>query len=1248
MGLRTVYTFAIILALAIGAVVAVAPAHAFAASIPRSEWQCDPPELDPEKIADGREQKRECLALEDPNDPDSIIGNRWEERCSLRENNQYLCSIWDIRPSGNFETKVGYVPGEDTVEWDPVEHVPTINGAQIEMRKDGLVENFARAAGGALGAAGNLLGGIGIEIIAGLFALISSVFVALGQLLLSIIGYILDYVVVEFVVEMGKYITAPEATAVRVAWVLFRDLANIGIIAGLVATAIGTIVGSGSYNISKTLARLILAALLVNFSYFITGAIIDASNFVARAAYEHVICDRSHCGIAERFVKTLNGGGANSTAITANPFAIEQQITAEGALPFARPTTAMTYNIMAVIFMGMAMFVFLAVISLLIGRFVALIFLLVTSPIGIAGMAVPILKNYSDEWWKALWSQTMFAPVYFLLVGISLNIFAQLEDTIRAQPARSPLLTDSVEGMVGTVALFVVGIGFMLTAYTTAKKMSAEAERFKQLYDGVQKYVTGFAARETMGRAAFVFGQHYPGFASRLQESRLGKALAKIPGVGALGRSADRLIQKTVTGVGEQKFGGLDGYKSIFDAKLARKAELAEKKKDLENKDQDDGTEARANLSKREKELKKKKKETAQELAQLEKAEKDGSISALGRDRLKELRDERKELEDIKKFKKRLWDRRFALKNVSGITKVGDEKVEGADLAKLHEERRKILAKGPREKLSASDKSTLASLEEKIKDEEEFERLKDRFAWGGAQGMVRRAKSKHGRALKAGERLEDFNEQARSEHLENRNGELDSKDAKELRDLENERAKDPNNFNTDPKYAAQKARLEALEKQAYMNKSEEAAYVTALQKSRGKTWDQLSADEQKALREHLTDDEVQALQSKKLANFEREERDNFRKRATPLSGDETKDLTDLRAKRKAGTLTDHKQIARLAELEERDAVQKQGGLSKATTENLYSFRSRQKTREDGLGRDVLTKVNAKTGERYLEAEDLSAYRYRAETSEKTGYRAARGERERVIANFSDEYLQKEYEKNPNNIVKYATALSSDQWLKLAGNHKISEEIRNKMWAERMGFYGQGVVDIHNDIKSGKLKKGSAEHRERELDLYNWVTRYVPNKEFIEALKQDAVIGHDPNGEHVRLKDLNAGEYRGTTWNTSSSTAFADAKDSKEYGTNQTTEIAKSKRAKIDRIRDLEAAGYMMNGLADSERFLTNVAGTVQYDAKARAIKSARSLRAESEEAIARYNDPETRGTMTVDDYTEAVRNRRFAELHEES
>ena len=59
---------------------------------------------------------------------------------------------------------------------------------------------------------------------------------------------------------------------------------------------------------------------------------------------------------------------------------------------------------------------FFAAVFLFITRCVVLAFLMVTSPIGFAGMAIPPLHEMATKWWDQLLKQSFFAPIFILLI----------------------------------------------------------------------------------------------------------------------------------------------------------------------------------------------------------------------------------------------------------------------------------------------------------------------------------------------------------------------------------------------------------------------------------------------------------------------------------------------------------------------------------------------------------------------------------------------------------------------------------------------------------------------------------------------------------------------------------------------------------------------------------------------------------------------------------------------------------------
>ncbi len=97
---------------------------------------------------------------------------------------------------------------------------------------------------------------------------------AVLYLLISITGLLFG-VAVQFNLDL---LQPANNVAVSVGWDIFRVITNLGFVLGIIIIAIGTIVRSRSYRAQQILWRLIVAALLVNFSLVIAGGILQVSD----------------------------------------------------------------------------------------------------------------------------------------------------------------------------------------------------------------------------------------------------------------------------------------------------------------------------------------------------------------------------------------------------------------------------------------------------------------------------------------------------------------------------------------------------------------------------------------------------------------------------------------------------------------------------------------------------------------------------------------------------------------------------------------------------------------------------------------------------------------------------------------------------------------------------------------------------------------------------------------------------------
>ncbi|MDP3402989.1 MAG: hypothetical protein Q8S35_03500 [bacterium] len=156
------------------------------------------------------------------------------------------------------------------------------------------------------------------------------------------------------------------------------------------------------------------------------------------------------------------------------------------------------------IFVLITAMVLLAGSIMLIIRVVILSLLMVTSPIGFAGMAIPKLQGIASMWWSKLMSQAFFAPVYLLLIFISIKLTEGLmEGEATLANALIANQGNSVAGNMQVVMVFMVVIGFMIGSLLVASKMGAMGAKFAtSAVAGTTIGFAGFAGRRTLGAAS--------------------------------------------------------------------------------------------------------------------------------------------------------------------------------------------------------------------------------------------------------------------------------------------------------------------------------------------------------------------------------------------------------------------------------------------------------------------------------------------------------------------------------------------------------------------------------------------------------------------------------------------------------------------------------------------------------------------------------------------------------------------------
>lgn len=213
------------------------------------------------------------------------------------------------------------------------------------------------------------------------------------------------------------------------AWSIFQGIANTIFIIILLAVIFSQLTGVGidNYGIKKILPKLIVAAVLVNLSYYICLICVDLSNIFGNGLQDmfmemgknlkpvpfdvHGGSQTSTVTIDLSPKGDVNSGAGAATVMTAMP--ILGALIAGGAAIYLNPAILLTLLISAIGIVVGIFFLFM----LLSVREAAIVVLTVVSPIAFVLYILPNTKKLFDKWvgiWKAL---LVLYPICGLLVG---------------------------------------------------------------------------------------------------------------------------------------------------------------------------------------------------------------------------------------------------------------------------------------------------------------------------------------------------------------------------------------------------------------------------------------------------------------------------------------------------------------------------------------------------------------------------------------------------------------------------------------------------------------------------------------------------------------------------------------------------------------------------------------------------------------------------------------------------------------
>jgi len=393
---------------------------------------------------------------------------------------------------------------------------------------------------------GTVLGGVGDAaawISGNLFNVLANVFEELANFFMTLSATLFDSSI-EYSLKTNNL----RLDAIKTTWEIIRDVANIVFIFVLLYIAITTILRLNTANTKRMLAMLIVMALLVNFSFFLTGVVIDASNILAITIYDGLTAcppeGAIDCSEEKGEIRPISHNFAVGLKITK----IFDSATIEDISAFQE---GMVHLFIGIVFF-MIGFVFFSGALLFLLRTVYLMFILILSPLAFVAAAFPGTKQYFDQWLDKLIRHSFIAPIYLLAISIVVAIINGGEIFTTSGTEEKLLATAVTEKTPEALEIFLpffIIMGLIYGALMIARKVAGDIAGMsigatKKILSAAPRYLKKAARFTPVGRIGGAVLGRAGRAAEGLQKStgRVAGTLRKIPGVvrgaGVLGAKA--------------------------------------------------------------------------------------------------------------------------------------------------------------------------------------------------------------------------------------------------------------------------------------------------------------------------------------------------------------------------------------------------------------------------------------------------------------------------------------------------------------------------------------------------------------------------------------------------------------------------------------------------------------------------------------------------------------------------------------
>lgn len=201
------------------------------------------------------------------------------------------------------------------------------------------------------------------------------------------------------------------------AWSLMRNIANVAFVIGFIIIIYSQLTGMGisNYGIKKILPRIVLAAILVNISYWICAIAVDLSNIAGSSLQQLLISIRE--SLSGPNTKSMASWQSVSGFILAGGTGL-----AAGALGLSAlvVTSGASIGAAVILLLPMLAGLLLAVIVALLvlaARQALIILLIIASPLAFVAYLLPNTEKWFEKWRSTFLTMLVFFPIFSLIFG---------------------------------------------------------------------------------------------------------------------------------------------------------------------------------------------------------------------------------------------------------------------------------------------------------------------------------------------------------------------------------------------------------------------------------------------------------------------------------------------------------------------------------------------------------------------------------------------------------------------------------------------------------------------------------------------------------------------------------------------------------------------------------------------------------------------------------------------------------------